>query len=64
MKAVLSSPSFPGHATLIGSDVQALDDTRPEAQWTWEVIGDRPGEYSFSLVVSTVGDDGKTVVCC
>lgn len=62
VKAVLSSPTFPGQATLIGSEVQTLDDDRPEAQWTWEIVGNRPGEYSFSLIVSTVGDDGKTVI--
>lgn len=61
VKVQLVSRTFPGQVELLGAEIQILNKHQPWAQWTWEILADRPGEYAFSLIVSTVGQDGSSV---
>ncbi|GAA0645865.1 hypothetical protein GCM10010174_81150 [Kutzneria viridogrisea] len=62
VSAQLLAPAFPGNVLRLTVDPQSLDEDRPQIGWSWQVSCEQPGTYELSLFVSSLGDDGKTVV--
>jgi hypothetical protein len=62
LSAKLASAAFPGQVTLIGQEKLFFEPSSGlPLEWSWEVLGTRPGKYVLSLLITAIADDGTTV---
>jgi hypothetical protein len=57
----LLSPTFPGQIEPIAPDTQPLDFDRSSNQWSWEILGNRPGNYILTMRASVHDSEGVLI---